>query len=103
MKLIHLAFVPGTLVLAACSSEQANEVSAANEVAIETLNETLPANEVVNASDNVVAPGGPEASPPQVERPRQGPPVREKAEPTAPKEEPVDPHAGHDMNNMSHH
>ena len=103
MKLIHLAFVPGTLVLAACSSEQANEVSAANEVVVESLNETLPANEVVNASDNVAAPGESAVSPPQAGRPRQGPPVREKAEPTAPKEEAVDPHAGHDMNNMSHH
>ena len=102
MKRIQLALVMGTVVLAACSSEQANEVSAANEVGVETLNKTLPANEVVNASDNVAAPGEAPASPPQAERPRQVPPAREKAERPAPKEEPVDPHAGHDMNNMSH-
>ena len=99
------------LMLAACSGEQAADTVTANELLAEPLNETLiadPSNDV-GAVEPVDAAPAAEPSPaaPAAERPREPAPARKQSERPAPrppevKEEPVDPHAGHDMNNMSH-
>lgn len=102
---LFVALVAG---VAACGQQAANDAAPIAENV--TLTEEMPANAIDNAAvatppanDAATATNATQASPPRERaRSEQPRPERPKAETPRPSPPAVDPHAGHDMNNMSH-
>lgn len=119
IKFVAAAAGAGLLLLAGCGAETSTEVDTNMVAAEEPVIEVAPADEAmtndVSGSENGTAEPLEQAAEPAIVAPEpKAQPAKPKAEKApaakaeAPKAEPkaatppADPHAGHDMNNMSH-
>ena len=108
MKAILFVAVSAALV-GGCGSESAENLSANVQAGDDNLQNVMP-SEPADANAAAPDPAAESAMPvpgsnvqeKQVFRDRESPRPPRRPEPAVEPEEPADPHAGHDMNNMAH-